>query len=77
MPATLGPCVSVGLAAAEGVGDAERVAPWLADGVQLDEVLADGVAPSLGDTLGETLGVGVTVSTIEVVCEDVAAVEAL
>ena len=62
---------------AEGVGEAERVAPWLVDGVQLDEALKDGVAPWLGDTLGVTLGVGVTVNTFEIVCEDVAAAEAL
>ena len=62
---------------AEGVGEAERVAPWLVDGVQLDEALKDGVAPWLGDTLGVTLGVGVTDSTIVGVLDDVAVAEAL
>jgi len=60
---------------AEGVGDAERAALWIADGVQLDEALVDGV--TLAGTLGVTLGVGDTVSTIEVDCEDVAGAEAL
>ena len=45
MPVTLGLRVSVGLAVAEGVGDAESVAPWLVDGVQLDEALVVGVTP--------------------------------
>ena len=70
-------CTCVWLAEGDGVDEGESVAPWLVDGVQVRVVLVDGVAPWLTDTLGVTLGVGVTVNTFEIVCEDVAAAEAL
>ena len=77
VPVMLEDCTCVGLARGDGVDEGESVAPWLVDGVDVNVALKDGVRPWLADTLGETLGVGVTVSTFEVVCDDVTAVEAL
>jgi len=77
VPVMLEDCTCVRLAERDGVDEGESVAPWLVDGVDVSVALVDGVAPWLGDTLGVTLGVGVMVRTIEVVCDDVAAAEAL
>jgi len=77
VPVTLDDCACVRLAVGDGVDEGESVARWLVDGVDVRVTLKDGVLPWLGDMLGVTLGVGVTVSTFEVVCDDVAAAEAL